>query len=317
MEIGKEIIQILLPGLDDENCISVDDAMQLLEQAEFDLDGIGVTDNEDEGLIDILGDLDSFFEILTNEDQNIIKCKVIPKQQEEQQPIFAQQAEQNPEEIAKLYNQFANLIKSLQKFNSYPQGYIHLSKIGKEMKKQGLVLPPGETVSSFLSKKPSVFEMKDEPSGSGSIYVRLNLKKEVVKQEPASLAISQPNVNEPIRTISIYNLYDFVYFSNYNDVKRQLAEMAVEDEWFVLPDDVPGDKYILLHYKLYKQFAMLVKEQLSGNKEGIKLGLTDASFDSGFITPSGQHIIACLRLNKQRGNSRLQIYEFDKFRVED
>ena len=307
MEIGKDITQILLPGLDEENCISVDDAKQLLEQADFNLEAIGVTENEGESLADMLAEMDSFFEILHNEDQDIIKCKAAPQQQEAEKPAAPQpQGEQSPEEIATLYRRICGITKLLLRKNDYPNGWVPLTDLGQEMKAQGHVLPAGEKISSFLRKQPELFELMNDEINS---YVR------PIKDGKLVASAIAPAPAAKSRTISLYDIFDFAYFSKYSETKQKLAELAVEDDWFVISDDAINDRYALLDYKLRTRYAMLVKAQLQGEGEGIQVALNEASFDTGFVTAEGHPIMAMFSINVQRGNGRWQTYEFKEFRV--
>ncbi len=308
MEIGEKIAQILQKGLDNENCISVDDAMQLLNQAEYDLEGIGVTGNEGETLQDILGDLNEYFEILDKEDNVFIKCKTSPSPSEllpqsDQQPQF------NAGETTTLYRRISDVIKSLLRKNSYPDRCVPLSDVGQELRNLGHTLPEGEKISSFLRKEPSQFEIINNETDS---YVRL--VNGAIKKQPAAPAVVPASGKVQNHMISMYNIFDFAYFADYNDAKGNLAQLATQDDWFIIPDEAIKDKYALLDYKLRTRFAMLVRAQLQGESDGIKVGLDEASFDTGFVSLAGQPIIAYFILNLQRNNARWQTYEFKEFR---
>ncbi len=306
-EIKEKVISILLASFDKNKAISAEKAEALLNSANFDWK----TESELDDLALFMEDLGDFIIEKNENGTEFIYTKELP--------IDKPQSELD---LPTLNRRITGVIKKILTDNPNIEGFVQISTLGNELARQEIKLPNGDKLKSFLQKQANLFELDNSEGGGGMVRI---FKKEAKANNIANkiTANNSDNSTKPggtqsgKRFVSLYNLFDFAAFPNYDEIKKQLAEMAEPNGWFVLEAPGEPDPYTLLHLQLRINFAMAVKQEIENHAGTISIQPDRAIFDTGFKTAEGKTILAILCLNQQRDANNWQTWKFDKFQVKD
>ncbi|MBR4294507.1 MAG: hypothetical protein IKT53_05920 [Bacteroidaceae bacterium] len=297
------IIDIVKSELDANSRISLSKMQELLSAVEFDVTSHGFSD-----LRELLEQLQEAFLLIETEDSVMVEClgvKVEKPVAEKTQTSTTPAAPAMPADDGSVKYATLPIVKKL--IND-AGGIIALTNIGQEFSKQGIKMRNGEKLSAFLKQHPEL----EVVAADGQDYVRMAKKSGAAPQQ--AVLVPQPTTQK--RFVSLYNIADFACFSDYQQTIKELAEMAAEDGWFVLPDANEKSPYFLVNYKFRIAFALAVRKQLAGEDGGFVLRIDSAEFDTGFVTPDGKRIKAYFKLNQQRDNTCWQTWCFERFDIE-
>lgn len=301
---SNNVLEIIRPALDADASILLEQAVKLLEEADYDLKETGF-----ESFNDIFEQLEDDFELNESENGITVKCLNvnIAKEPVKQKNTNVQSV--IGEEGVTLNRKIGGVIRKLIKDFPELDGNISLPKLGVELSNQKLKLPDGEKLSSYLRRFPSLFEVT---TNGVETFV-----KNVGERPSTSSATSTVTSVAHKGFVSIYNIFDFAYFQDYNGVKKELSKLASQDGWFVLPDPMEKDPYLLLDYKFRNNFAILINNELQEHGNDIVMHPDNVEINTGFSTDEGKSIKAHFLFNQQRDANRWQNWVFDHFSIEE
>lgn len=308
---GTRIIAIIKSSLNADATITLEQAQTMLNEAKFDIEETGYND-----IKVLLEDLCDYFELTETANGTIVKCKGV-KTNESPAAVISEEkprVELDEKLVKKVNDQLVNVLRELIKSSSDSEGKIPLTDLGQKRAELKIELPNNEKLGAYLKRFPELFELNI--CGTDS-YVRLAGSPIVATTAPAQKKAATGNVQK--RFVSLYHLFDFACFPDYNSAKAELASIAVPDGWFVIPESNESngrDPYCLIDYKLREKFALTACKQLQGEEVGIHLYLDHAMFDTGFTTSEGNHIIANFKLNQHKDSTTWQTWLFDGFSTE-
>lgn len=302
--VSNKVLEIIKPALDADVSISLEQAVKLLEEADYDLQETGF-----ESFNDIFDQLEDDFELNEGENGIMVKCLNvnIPKEPIKPKPTNTQLA--IGEDVSTLNRKISGVIRKLIKDFPEMDGSISLPKVGVELSNQKLKLPDGEKLSSYLRRFPSLFEVT---TNGVETFV-----KNMGERQSAPSPTNTPSPSARKGFISMFNLFDFAYFQDYNSVKKELSNIASQDGWFILPNPMEKDPYLLLDYKFRNNFAILVNRELQEHCNGIIMHPDKVVINTGFSTDDGKCIKAHFLFNQQRDANRWQNWVFDHFSIEE
>ena len=321
---GEKITDIIKPYLNVDKALELDKVQSLLEGANFNLEEVGY-----DNFKDLLEDLDEYFDISESENATIVICKkdnfissektITPQREtsalKQKATALYSQTNQIPtiefdsQQTKSTNDKLVKILHELTKTSSDVEGRVTLTAFGQKKAAEKIELPIDEKFGAYLKRFPELFELTNNGIES---CVRL------VQKNKTNISPVQPKITE--RFVSLYNLLDFAYFPDYSKAKVDLASIAQPNGWFIIPDSNERDPYILVDYKLREKFALIIHEYLQGQTANIYLYPDHAWFDTGFITPEGQHIIANFILNQCRKvneNSGWQTWLFNGYSILD
>ena len=321
---GEKITDIIKPYLNVDKALELDKVQSLLEGANFNLEEVGY-----DNVKDLLEDLDEYFDLSESENATIVICKkvniissektITPQREtstlEQKATALYSQTSQiptiefDPQQTKSTNDKLVKILRELTKTSSDVEGRVTLTAFGQKKAAEKIELPIDEKFGVYLKRFPELFELTNNGIES---CVRLAQKNKT------NISPVQPKITE--RFVSLYNLLDFAYFPDYSKAKVDLASIAQPNGWFIIPDSNERDPNILVDYKLREKFALIIYEYLQGQTANIYLYPDHAWFDTGFITPEGQHIIANFTLNQCRKvneNSGWQTWLFNGYSILD
>lgn len=301
---SNNVLEIIRPALDADASILLEQAVKLLEEADYDLLDTGF-----ESFNDIFEQLEDDFELNESENGIMVKCLNVDIPKEPAKPQIKNVKPKADEDVSMLNKKICGAIKKLAK--DFPElgGNISLPKLGVELSNQKLKLPSGEKLGSYLRRFPSLFE------------VTVNGAETFVKNTgECPLSIPTTSVTQSAACngfVSMFNIFDFAYFQDYNSVKKELSKLASQDGWFILPDPMEEDPYLLLDYKFRNNFAILINKELTEHGNDIIMRPDKVAMNTGFYTDDGKTIKAHFLFNQQRNANRWQNWVFDHFSIEE
>lgn len=301
--VSNKVLEIIKPALDADASISLEQAVKLLEEADFDLQETGF-----ESFNDIFEQLEDDFELNEIEEGIIVKCLNVNILKEPTKSKTTNVQSAIGEDVSALNRKISGVIRKLIKDSPELDGNISLPKLGIELSNQKLKLPDGEKLSSYLRRFPSLFEVTTNG-------VETFVKNMGERQSAPSTNTTSPTARKGF--VSMFNLFDFAYFQDYNSVKKELSNIASQDGWFILPNPMEKDPYLLLDYKFRNNFAILVNKELQEHCNGIIMHPDKVVINTGFSTDDGKHIKAHFLFNQQRDANRWQNWVFDHFSIEE
>ena len=278
--------------------------MKLLEEADFDLQETGF-----ESFNDIFEQLEDDFELNEIENGIMVKCLNVNIPKEPTKPKTTNVQSATGEEVSTLNRKISGVIRKLIKDFPEFDGNISLPKLGIELSNQKLKLPDGEKLSSYLRRFPSLFEVT---TNGVETFVKNTGEH---PSTPSATSITQSVARKGF--VSKYNIFDFAYFQDYKSVKKELSNIASQDGWFILPNPMEKDPYLLLDYKFRNNFAILVNRELQEHSNGIIMHPDKVEINTGFSTDEGKSIKAHFLFNQQRDANRWQNWVFDYFSIEE
>lgn len=288
--IAEKITEIIKSALDSNASVSLKKVEKLLEEANFDLQEYGVSQ-----VRELLGQFEEDFELIENEGDVTVKCLKY-KDSNKTQPI----------DEASLNRKIGGVIRKLMKETQGCERGVSLPLLGIELSAQQLKLPNGEKLSAYLRRFPALFYVWTD---GVETYARNN--QDNTPQPPTN---NVPAAHKGF--VSIYNISDFAFFQDYKSMEKELAELASQDGWFILPNEQEKDRYLLLDYKIRSNFALLVNKQMTEGGNDIMMQPDKVKMRTGFTTPEGKVILAHFILNQQRDSVRWQNWVFDHFSIE-
>lgn len=331
---AEQLTDLFGPKCDENGCISLSDAEELIAQSDFSISAVGF-----DTLLDMLDSLDDQFTVDLEADPPSIKCLLLtePKTIADEAAPAEDETPKEPEKRDKPHNKCAldarqiqsiiDKIKRQLQLLPKKEGCVYVSALGAALKNSGVKDYGGVSLTEFLKLHSSIFKIVYI---NGVSLVRLSNTDEeanvvvapnqVTEVQPAAQT-KQPETSAASaalkeRVLSQYKLLDFAFIPNYKEVLIQLAQMAEPDGWFVLDEPEESFPGYMIDLKLKYLFAQAVKEQLNGTAEKIKFFVSSAQVDTGFVTKEGAHIIAHFILNRRRNAKDCQNWRFDHFAVE-
>lgn len=302
--MSNKVLEIIKPALNADASISLEQAVKLLENADFDLQETGF-----DSFNDIFEQLEDDFELNEIEEGIMVKCLNINNPKEHTKPKTTSTQSAIGEDVSALNRKICGMIRKLIKDSPELDGNISLPKLGIELSNQNLKLPDGEKLGAYLRRFPSLFEV----STNGVETFVKNMGER--PSPPSAASIVQSAARKGF--VSKFNIFDFAYFQDYKSVKKELAKLASQDGWFILPDPMEKDPYILLDYKFRNNFAILINKELQEYGDGIVMHPDKVEIYTGFSTDEGKSIKAHFLFNQQRDANRWQNWVFDRFSIEE
>ncbi len=323
--IAEKLTDIFSPAIDENACISLPKAEQLVQEAGFNICETGF-----DNLTEVLDELSGQFSVDYKEQPAVIKCLLADNKtaaSETQKTLTCKQRN---------YIKY-KMIKSLQSLATrYPlyKGCIPLNLLERQMMLHDASDMGDMSLTDFIKLYPQCFELTVSNDGPGVKLVSKNMTTAIVAQGNVEYKSSMAGINpgeqstesplsketmkeNPLakRYISNYKLFDFAFFPNYRDALDKLVNMSEPDGWFVLTDPAEPDPYYLVDLMFRRNFALAAQRSING-QGGIRLSMMSAETETGFHTKEGLPIIAYFGINKRRDTENCQSWYFNGFRVE-
>lgn len=324
--IAERLTDIFGPDIDENGCISLDAAEQLVNEAAFDISETGF-----DNLTEMLEELRGQFNVDTSRQPAVIQCLLAKKETDT--------TATNKTMSSKLKNNLQfRIFKSLEALsyrNPQMKGCIPLSLLEQKLAQYDVNDFGGMTLAEFIQSNPKNVELvtvNDEtcaklefhkaretepkakagsPTPAVTVPAPATAQAESVRKDTSAKQAPQEK-----RFISSFKLFDFAFFPNYRKALMRLVEMSKPDGWFVLSETGEPDPYYLVDLCLRTNFAHTVQKAIDGQDDGMHISLMAADVDTGFLNEEGKRIFAHFGVNRKRDTENCQSWYFQHFHVE-
>ena len=304
--ISDKIIEIIKPAISPDGTILLETMERLLEESDYNI----LKETGINTIKEVVEQLEEDFELLEKDNDLIVKCiNYNPIKEKEENIINTTPSSEESADTTRLNAKIGDVIRELLK-DSNSDGYVLLPKLGIELNNKKIKLPGSAKLGAYLRKYPNLFEVIN--TGTDAAVRNVADNKESFKT-PTN---SKPMTSIHNGFVSMYNIFDFAYFQDYKSFKAELSKIAVQESWFVLPNPLEKDPYLIIDYKIRSNFALIVNKQLQEGGDWFVMQPDKAKFYTGFTSVDGDKIMANFKFNQQRDATRWQNWIFDHISLE-